>query len=84
MSKQLPQPFQYLVHAYDANGDIINVMDVNSMDMKNRIVEAWAADGFHIEIIELFTRQLVVLLLEEKEKQNRQFYKEKYDAKLCG
>lgn len=50
MSKQLPQPFQYLVHAYDANGDIINVMDVNSMDMKNRIVE-------------LFTRQQVVSLL---------------------
>lgn len=63
MSKQLPQPFQYLVHAYDANGDIINVMDVNSADIKNRIVEVWAADGLRIEVVELFTRQQVVSLL---------------------
>lgn len=63
MSKQLPQPFQYLGYAYDAKGEIINVMDVNSMDMKNRIVEAWAADGLRIEVIELFTRQQVVSLL---------------------
>lgn len=63
MSEQLPQPFQYLVHAYDANGDIINLMDVNSMDMKNRIVEVLAADGLRIEVIELFTRQQVVSLL---------------------
>lgn len=80
MSKQLPQPFQYLVHAYDANGDIINMMDINSTDMKNRIVEAWAADGLRIDVIELFTRQQVISLLDEK----RNFYREKYDAKICG
>ncbi|KKF38956.1 hypothetical protein [Hafnia alvei] len=63
MSKQLPQPFQYLGYVYDANGEIINVMDVNSTDMKNRIIKAWAADGLRIEVIELFTRQQVVSLL---------------------
>lgn len=63
MSKQLPQPFQYLGYAYDANGEIINVMDVNSTHMKNRIIKAWAADGLRIEVIELFTRQQVVSLL---------------------
>lgn len=84
MSKQLPQPFQYLVHAYDANGDIVNVMDVNSTDMKNRIVEAWATDGLRIEVIELFTRQQVVSLLEDRRTQNRGLYREKYDAKICG